>query len=119
MKPYIGQISMVAFKFAPEGWLVCDGSEIDTNDYQYRDLYEQIGTTYGGGNRSFKLPDLRKRAALNYGQGPGLTNYTLGATAGVKAVNSLTAVAGTDDAHSVIQPVLTINYIICYRGARL
>ena len=83
--PYIGQIIAVGFNFAPIDWALCNGQTLDIN--QYTALYQLIGTTYGGnGVTTFNLPDLRGRAALSWGQAPGLSNYTIGQAAGTENV---------------------------------
>lgn len=83
--PYIGEIRMFAGNFAPQGWLMCDGSlqSIAENDV----LFSLIGTTYGGdGQTTFGLPDLRGRVPVHNGQGPGLSNYVLGQSGGQETV---------------------------------
>lgn len=67
--PFIGEISVVAFNYAPPGWLVCDGSLQPIGSYQA--LFSLLGTTYGGnGTSTFGLPDLRGRFPMGIGQGP-------------------------------------------------
>lgn len=78
--PYIGEIRMVGFNFAPVGWAFCDGSiqPIDQNTA----LFNLIGTTYGGdGQQTFALPDLRGRVPIHQG-----ANYVLGQRAGTETV---------------------------------
>ena len=85
MEPFIGQIIMFAGNFAPRGWAFCDGQLLPIA--QNTALFSILGTTYGGdGRTSFGLPDLRGRIPLHAGQGPGLTNYTLGQRGGVEQV---------------------------------
>ena len=70
-QPYVGEIRMFGGNFAPRGWAFCQGQllAIATNTA----LFSILGTTYGGnGQTNFALPDLRGRAALSAGQGPGL-----------------------------------------------
>jgi len=65
-EPYLGEIKMVGFTFAPRGWAFCDGSllSIASNDA----LFSLLGTTYGGdGNTTFALPDLRGRIPFHQG----------------------------------------------------
>jgi microcystin-dependent protein len=84
-QPYVGQISMVGFNFAPVGWYFCDGSLLPISEFAA--LFNLIGTTYGGdGQNTFALPDLRFRLPVNQGAGPGLSNYVMGQTAGVANV---------------------------------
>ena len=84
-EPYLGQISMFAGNFAPRGWAYCDGQLLPINSNQA--LFSILGTTYGGdGRTTFALPDLRGRAPIHAGQGPGLSNYQLGQRSGVEQV---------------------------------
>lgn len=84
-EPYIGQIMAFGGNFAPQGWALCDGSLLPIS--QYDALFSLIGTTYGGdGQTTFAVPDLRSRAALHQGQGPGLSSYSLGQSGGAEAV---------------------------------
>lgn len=83
--PYLGQIILVGFNFAPIGYEVCDGHLLTIANYDA--LFALIGTTYGGdGVLTFAVPDLRGRIPLGYGLGPGLTSYTLGTYGGTEAV---------------------------------
>src|SRR5258706_11019874 len=85
MSAYVGELRLVGFSFAPVGWQNCDGSilSISENDT----LFALIGTTYGGdGQSTFALPDLRGRAPIHMGQGPGLSNPTIGQTGGAESV---------------------------------
>lgn len=85
MDPYVGQITLVAFNFAPVGWAQCDGSLLAIS--QNTALFSLIGTTYGGdGQTTFALPDLRSRVPLHQGEGPGLSDYNLGQSGGVESV---------------------------------
>lgn len=87
--PYIGQIQTFAFNFAPRNWALCDGQLLSIS--QYTALFSLIGTTYGGdGRTTFALPDLRGRASIHQGTGPGLSNRPLG-THGGSETNVLNA----------------------------
>ena len=67
-EPFLGEITMVGFNFAPRGWALCDGQILPIN--QNQSLYSLLGTTYGGdGRTTFALPDLRGRASMHKGQG--------------------------------------------------
>ena len=82
---YIGEIQMVAFSYAPEGWAICEGQLLSIS--QNRALFQLIGTTYGGdGTSTFALPDLRGRFPINAGAGPGLENKQIGQKGGVESV---------------------------------
>jgi microcystin-dependent protein len=77
---------MFAGNFAPRGWAFCAGQllSISTNTA----LFSILGTTFGGnGVQTFALPDLRGRAPVGTGQGPGLSNIDLGEVAGAENVN--------------------------------
>jgi microcystin-dependent protein len=84
-EPFVGQVIAVGFNFAPVGWALCDGSLVPIS--QYAALFQLLGTTFGGdGQTTFGLPDLRGRAPLGAGQGPGLQPYVQGQIAGVESV---------------------------------
>ena len=73
-EPFLGQVIAVGFNFAPSGWAFCDGRLVSVSEFSA--LFQLLGTTYGGdGVSTFGLPDLRGRAALGVGQGPGLQPY--------------------------------------------
>jgi len=83
--PFLGEIRMVGFNFAPRGWAFCQGQLMSIQ--QNSALYSLLGTQYGGnGQTTFALPDLRGRTPVGFGQGPGLSNVALGETAGVESV---------------------------------
>jgi len=76
---------MFAGNFAPRGWAFCEGQLIAIAQNQA--LFSILGTTYGGdGRTTFGLPDLRGRAAIHQGSGPGLSTYSLGAKVGTENV---------------------------------
>lgn len=84
-EPFIGQLMLVPYNFAPRGWAFCNGQLLSIA--QNTALFSLLGTTYGGdGITTFALPDLRGRAALSSGQGPGLQNYNLGQVGGTETV---------------------------------
>lgn len=85
MDPILGEIRAVAFPFAPVNWAICDGSLLQIR--QYSALFSLLGTQYGGnGQTTFALPDLRGRAVVNAGQGPGLSGYSIGKKTGTETV---------------------------------
>ena len=88
--PYVGEIRMFAGSFAPAGWAFCDGATLPIAENEV--LFNLIGTTYGGdGQEWFALPDLRGRAPVHMGQGPGITQtYQLGQQDGVEEVTLTT-----------------------------
>ncbi len=90
MDEYIAIIKIFGGDFAPKGWAKCQGQLLSIA--QNTALFSLIGTTYGGnGQTTFALPDLRGRAPIGYGQGPGLNNYALGQVSGTENVTLTTA----------------------------
>lgn len=88
MEPFIGQVQLFAFDFAPKDWAFCNGQLIPI--FQNQALFSLIGATYGGdGQTTFALPDLRGRVPNHFGQGPGLNNYVMGEAAGSENVTLL------------------------------
>ena len=84
-EPFIGEIRIFAGNFAPRGWAFCDGQLLPIS--QNTALFSILGTIYGGDGRTdFGLPDLRSRAAMHPGNGPGLTPRSLGERVGQNAV---------------------------------
>lgn len=85
MSAYMGQIMLFAGGQTPLNWVECTGQMLLIKEYET--LYSLLGTTYGGdGTMVFGVPDLRGLVPIGTGQGPGLTNNTLGATGGDPAV---------------------------------
>ncbi|WP_026556914.1 phage tail protein [Arthrobacter sp. 35W] len=83
--PFIGEISITGFNFAPRGWALCNGQLLSIA--QNTALFSLLGTTYGGnGVNTFALPNLQGRVPIHQGQGPGLTPYVIGETGGVESV---------------------------------
>jgi microcystin-dependent protein len=83
--PFLGEIKMVGFNFAPRGFAQCNGQILSIS--QNTALFSLLGTTYGGnGQTTFALPDLRSRVPLHVGQGPGLSSYALGQVSGTETV---------------------------------
>src|ERR671919_477254 len=78
-EPFIGEIRLFSFVFAPKGWALCNGQLLPINQNQA--LFSLLGTTYGGDGRvNFALPDLRDRVPIHVGNG-----HTLGEKAGQSA----------------------------------
>ena len=84
--PYVGEIILVAFNFAPVGWAKCNGQLRPISENET--LFQLIGTTYGGdGESTFALPDLRSRIPIHQGQGLGQpSNHIIGEFGGVETV---------------------------------
>jgi microcystin-dependent protein len=84
-EPFLGEIRIFPYNFAPRGWAFCQGQILSIA--QNTALFSLLGTTYGGnGQTTFALPDLRGRVAVSSGQGPGLSSYSLGEETGVESV---------------------------------
>lgn len=84
-EPFLGQITIVGFNFAPRGWAQCGGQILPIQ--QNTALFSLLGTTFGGnGQTTFALPDLRGRAPMAFGNGPGLSQRPLGDTSGQETV---------------------------------
>jgi microcystin-dependent protein len=83
--PFVAEIRIFPFNFAPKGWAFCDGQLLPIS--QNTALFSLLGTFYGGdGKSTFALPNLQGSAALHQGQGPGLSQYFLGQQGGAQFV---------------------------------
>jgi microcystin-dependent protein len=86
--PFLGEIRLFPYNFAPRGWAFCQGQLLPIN--QYAALFSLLGVNYGGnGTSNFALPDLRDKVPIHWGTGPGLTPYTIGETGGEQSVTLL------------------------------
>jgi len=89
-EPFIGQLSLVGFNFAPIGWFNAAGQLLPIS--QYTALFSLLGTYYGGdGRATFALPNMSNNVAIGMGQGPGLGQYFIGETGGTEYVTLLTS----------------------------
>lgn len=80
-EPFLAEVRIVGFNFAPRGWAFCDGQILPIN--QNQSLYSLLGTTYGGdGRTSFGLPDLRGRVPIHTGRSDGGSQQVLGQKGG-------------------------------------
>jgi microcystin-dependent protein len=129
-EPFIGQIMMWPTFFAPRGWAFCDGQILSIA--QNTPLFALLGTNYGGnGKTTFALPDLRGRAPMHQGQGPGLSPRNLGEEGGSEHIAlspfPLAELPAGDPVQQAIQPppsgtvasmppYLTINFVIALQG---
>jgi microcystin-dependent protein len=83
--PFVGQLSLVGFPFAPKGWVISAGQILAIS--QNTALFSLLGTTFGGnGVSTFGLPNMQGNVALGFGQGPGLSPYDLGETGGSSTI---------------------------------
>jgi microcystin-dependent protein len=88
MDPFVAEIRIFPFNFAPRGWAFCNGQLLPLS--QNTALFSLLGTTYGGDGRSnFALPNLQGNAPMHWGQGPGLSLHDLGETGGSDTVTLL------------------------------
>jgi microcystin-dependent protein len=88
MDPFVAEIRIFPFNFAPKGWAFCDGQILPLS--QNTALFSLVGTTYGGdGKSNFALPNMQGNAPMHPGQGPGLSLHDLGETSGSETVTLL------------------------------
>ena len=86
--PFVAEIRIFPFNFAPKGWAFCDGQILPLS--QNTALFSLLGTTYGGdGKSNFALPNLQGNSPMHPGQGPGLSLHDLGETGGSPTVSLL------------------------------
>src|SRR6478672_4622158 len=86
--PFVAEIRIFPFNFAPTGWAFCDGQLMPIS--QNTALFSLLGTTYGGdGKSTFALPDMQGNAPMHPGQGPGLSLHDLGEIGGSETVSLL------------------------------
>lgn len=108
-EPFIGEIKIFGFNFAPRGYATCSGQILAIA--QNTALFSLLGTTYGGnGQTTFALPNLNGRVAIGQGQSPGTSNYIIGQVAGTEnetlVVNNLPA-----HVHTLVaaKPAIKVN----------
>jgi microcystin-dependent protein len=126
-QPYVGEIRIVGFNFAPVGWAFANGQlmAISQNDT----LFNLIGTTYGGdGQATFGLPNLQGRMPMHAGQGLGLSQRILGQLGGSEFASFVSAQvpsapqapiqapASASSSAGSISPFLVINFIVSLFG---
>lgn len=86
--PFVAEIRIFPFNFAPKGWAWCDGQLMPLS--QNTALFSLLGTTYGGdGKSTFALPDMQGNSPMHPGQGPGLSLHDLGEIGGSETVTLL------------------------------
>jgi microcystin-dependent protein len=86
--PFVAEIRIFPFNFAPKGWAFCDGQLLPLS--QNTALFSLLGTTYGGNGKSnFALPNMQGNAPMHPGQGPGLSLHDLGEVGGSQTVSLL------------------------------
>ena len=98
-EPFLAEIRLVGFNFAPRGWAFCDGQILPIN--QNQSLYSLLGTTYGGdGRTSFALPDLRGRTPIHTGSDGFGPFHSLGSKSG-EETNTLNVAEMPNHQHSL------------------
>lgn len=86
--PFVAEVRIFPFNFAPKGWAWCDGQLLPIS--QNTALFSLVGTNYGGdGKSTFALPDFQGSAVVHAGQGPGLSEYFVGQVSGSETVTLL------------------------------
>jgi microcystin-dependent protein len=86
--PFVAEVRIFGFNFAPTGWATCDGQILPIS--QNTALFSLLGTNYGGnGQSTFALPDMQDAACMHPGQGPGLSEYVVGEMGGSEFVTLL------------------------------
>jgi microcystin-dependent protein len=94
-EPFLSELRLMSFDFAPKGWAMCNGQLLPINQNQA--LFALLGTTFGGDGRvNFALPDLRGRTPIHEGGG-----FTLGTNGGEQA-HTLSQAEMPQHAHSLI-----------------
>jgi microcystin-dependent protein len=89
-QPYIGEIRLVGFSFAPVGWALCNGQSLPISEYSA--LFTLIGTTYGGdGQTTFNLPNLQSRIPFHMGVNSMGDSFTIGQLSGTESVTLTTS----------------------------
>ena len=116
--PFVAEIRIFPFNFAPTGWAFCDGQLLPIS--QNTALFSLVGTMYGGdGKSTFGLPDLRDRVPIHQGQGQGLSLYDQGQEGGTDSITLLeseipahshTGMADTGDPADTTTPGPTVSF---------
>ncbi len=100
---YLGEITMFAGNFAPEGWAFANGQVLPISTHV--EMFSYLGTIYGGdGRTTLALPDLRGRSALKFGNAPGISNIQIGQKLGVDNVTLSSSQMPSHD-HPIVAPI--------------
>jgi len=116
-EPYIGEIRMFGFDWAPRGWAKCDGQLLPIAQNQA--LFSLLGTIYGGdGRTTFGLPDLRGRVPVHQGTGSGLSDRRIGQRGGseIQSIDASLSQGGQTSVNPGGSPYLTVNFCIALVG---
>jgi microcystin-dependent protein len=125
--PYIGEIRITGFNFAPVDWALASGQLLPIS--QNTALFDLIGTIYGGdGMTTFALPNIQSRMPMHMGQGTGLSLRLLGQLGGAENTtfasaqipsapqSPISALAPTSPALASVSPFVVLNFIIALFG---
>jgi microcystin-dependent protein len=106
-EPFLGQISVFGFEFAPVNWQQCKGQILSVS--QFSALFSLLGTRFGGnGTTNFGLPNMQGNVGIGQGQLPGGSNYNLGETGGASSI-ALSRPQGPTHGHSLMATVTTAD----------
>jgi microcystin-dependent protein len=125
--PYVGEIRIVGFNFAAQGWSFANGALMAIS--QNVPLFDLLGTTYGGdGLQTFALPNIQSRVPMHQGQGALLSSRLLGQVGGSETVSlplamipatpqaPIQALASSNSPIGSVSPFLVINFMISLFG---
>src|SRR5207244_6227783 len=116
MDPFVAEIRIFGFNFAPAGWALCDGQLLPIS--QNTALFSLVGTFYGGdGQSTFALPDLDAITPIGAGQGSGLADHPVGQTSGTPEIALTQArlppkLGGASQPIDNLEPSLPLTYVI-------
>jgi microcystin-dependent protein len=126
-QPYVGEIRVVGFNFAPVNWAFANGAIVSISQNEV--LFNLIGTTYGGdGQNTYALPNLQGRMPMHMGSATGLATRILGQIGGAENAvfnaaqvpstpqTPIQALASPNSALGSISPFLVVNFIISLFG---
>lgn len=103
--PFVAEIRIFPFNFAPTGWATCDGQILPIS--QNTALFSLLGTIYGGnGQSTFALPNMAGNSPMHPGQGPGLSLHDLGEDSGSGSVTLLTSEIPAHNHTMMAQPLI-------------
>ncbi len=108
MDPYIGELRLFGFNFAPVGWAQCNGQVLSIS--QNAALFSILGTSFGGnGTSNFALPNLQGMVPIDQGSGPGSSPFVVGQTGGEQTHMLVSNEMPTHSHSLTAKPVAAIN----------
>ena len=115
--PFVAEIRIFPFNFAPKGWAFCNGQLLPIS--QNTALFSLLGTTYGGdGKSTFALPDMQGNAPMHPGQGPGLSLHDLGEIGGAPHVTLIESEIPSHN-HTIGAQTVPLGGLVVPTGATL